>query len=1025
MQLSARIPESWRGAVRQVLSPDIIARFKHFELDLRSGELRDGAKVVQLPEQLFRVLIALLERQGEIVTREELRKRLWPNDTIVEFEHSINAAVNRLRQLLGDSAEKPEYIETLARRGYRWKISVTWSRPDPAVRSGIPEMKPRPGDVLGKKISHYRILELLGAGGMGVVFKAEDLNLGRRVALKVLPEELSADGQALRRFQREARAASALDHPGICTIYDFGQYEGQPFMVMQLLEGKTLRDRLEAGAFACAEVVDIAMQIAEALDAAHQVGIIHRDIKPANIFLTNKGEAKILDFGLAMLLGADEAPETAARNRDNKGGQGLAETFTRTGAGMGTASYMSPEQVRGEKLDARTDLFSFGAVLYEMFTKQRAFPGETVGQVHDAILHQAPGAVGTVITEVPVQMEEILRRTLAKDREARYKSAADLVAALSTIERDWKAQHSATQVVLPAALLLTLSAAAVMTLMWWRNWHSGVPVTSVTPITTYLGNIGFPALSPDGTQAAFMWNGGQEGTSDVYVKLLGEPSALRLTKSDPTQRISFGPAWSPEGHRLVFVRCSGTAGSIFVVPASGGTERKIGEQRFCGGGLDWSPDGKLMAVADKDSVSEQKGIFLLSVETGDRRRLTTPPKSGFDFQPRFSPDGDMIAFIRTRSVVVQDLFVVSVVGGEPKRLTFMGNYFLGLTWSRNGRSLIFTNQVGENNTLWRIDAGGGTPEKVPEVAAVNALAPTMARQANRLAYAQVSSVTNIWELRLSTTGKILGAPKKIIVSTRSQDGPRLSPDGDRIAFVSDRSGTPQIWVCDNHGSNARQLTFVNGEHTGDPQWSPDGRFIVFSSASSGGSGVYLVSAEGGTSRELIADSHANGSPSFSHNGEWIYFVSDRGGEYQVWKLGTQREQLAQVTHHGGWFPTESMDGMFLYYVEGPFPTSTTTTGQLWRMPTAGGEESLVMHEIHTLDWTTGPEGIYFIDPDLKPEPALKLLRATTGRVITIASLHGQPSCCNQELAISRNGHDVLYAQRDAESTDIMLVDNFR
>ncbi len=367
-------------------------RFGAFELDVRSGELLKSGQRIVLQEQPLQVLQILLENAGSISTREEIQHKLWPNDTVVEFDHSINAAIKKLRDALGDSADNPKYIETIARRGYRLIVPV--ERLDsnasdvsgPAAESSssdgaVVQLQVEPAGLIGKTVSHYRVLEVAGSGGMGVVYKAEDLKLGRLVAIKFLPEAVGDDPRALEQFEREARAASSLDHPNICSIYEFGEHEGRPFIVMQLLQGETLRKFLAAGGLKDAEsgasvnlvrLLDIAIQILNGLEAAHEQQIVHRDIKPANIFITTKGVAKVLDFSLAKLAFQSSAP--VAIVVDLGGREGVNHTLRSRAAG--TAAYMSPEQVRGQKLDTRTDLFSFGVVLYEMATGQRAFTGD-------------------------------------------------------------------------------------------------------------------------------------------------------------------------------------------------------------------------------------------------------------------------------------------------------------------------------------------------------------------------------------------------------------------------------------------------------------------------------------------------------------------------------------------------------------------------------------------------------------------------------------------------------------------------
>jgi eukaryotic-like serine/threonine-protein kinase len=438
-----------------------LIRFESFEVNLRSGELLRAGERVRLPEQSFRILAMLLERPGDVVTRQEIQENLWPNDTIVEFENSINAAVKRLRVALGDSADQPRYVQTLARRGYRWMVPVerTAATPRGGKDSPAPVESPQAVEsavgLLGKRVSHYRVLDMLGGGGMGVVYAAEDLKLGRRVALKFLPEELADDMAAMQRFEREARSASSLNHPNICTIYEVQEHEGRPFIAMELLEGKTLSDFIAHAhtpgtdakeAFRPEQLFDIAVQIAQGLTAAHQRGIIHRDIKPANIYVSHSGQVKILDFGLAKLLtseGLELTTSTLPRTR----AQGSDLSLSFPGQALGTAAYMSPEQVRGENVDFRTDLFSFGSVLYEVATGVQAFTGSSVPEVHRAIVDSVPVPVRRLNPAVPPQLEKIISAAMEKDRTLRCQSAAAMLAELKTLQQS---SPSAVPVAMPS-----------------------------------------------------------------------------------------------------------------------------------------------------------------------------------------------------------------------------------------------------------------------------------------------------------------------------------------------------------------------------------------------------------------------------------------------------------------------------------------------------------------------------------------------------------------------------------------------
>jgi serine/threonine protein kinase/tetratricopeptide (TPR) repeat protein len=432
----------------------------------------------------------LIEAEGAIVTRQEIQKKLWPNDTIVNFDHSINVAIGILRRVMGDSADNPQYVETLARRGYRLRVPVEWVETEKEIALTQPASPPSPGvsaSPVGTKVSHYRVLEFIGAGGMGMVYKAEDLKLARRVALKFLPEELASDPVALKRFEREAQTASALNHPNICTIYEIDEYGGQPFIAMELLEGESLLHRLATPgttASPSGRLLDIAIQICDGLQAAHDEGIIHRDIKPGNLFLTRQGQVKILDFGLATAI-ASEQPVTGDLPEAGVASYTSAEVPSRTEPAMGTTGYMSPEQLRKEDLDSRTDLFSFGIVLYEMTTGRRPFDGDTRTAVHDAILTQTLPPAHAVNPAVPGRLSAIIAKATEKDRSRRYQSAAEIRADLEGTIEETRPTKSHTRKWLVAGALVTFLVLA--TGLFWR-FHSRVPLLPSETIVIGIDN---------------------------------------------------------------------------------------------------------------------------------------------------------------------------------------------------------------------------------------------------------------------------------------------------------------------------------------------------------------------------------------------------------------------------------------------------------------------------------------------------------------------------------------------------------
>ena len=616
-------------------------QFGEFELNVRTGELcpvgtQDGPKVL-LQEQPFQVLRLLIERVGEIVTRQEIKGKLWPNDTVVDFDHGINGAIATLRRLLGDSAGEPRYIETVARRGYRLLVSTNWLEAaaelpvaQPPDRFAEAEAKSRPGlgSLIGKKVCHHRVLEVIGGGGMGMVYKAEDLKLGRRVALKFLPEELASDPVALQRFEREAQTASALNHPNICTIYEIEEFERQPFIVMELLEGETLLHHLATSVsktIPLARLVDIAIQICDGLQAAHNKGIIHRDIKPANIFLTKQGPVKILDFGLAKLAAGQELPEEAATemrednsplhwdvsHESNDGRvKGIYTTLTRTGTAMGTAGYMSPEQIRKEKLDARTDIFSFGLVLYEAAAGRRAFTGQTAPVVHNAILQETPVSVRNLNPAIPRRLEAVIAKALEKDPTQRYQSCAEMRVDIERVKKEMQPARHRLRMWFSAITSLVLLGLVIWT--YSRSHHRVTLSRNDTIVIAASNQTGDPVFND---ALYFALHIGVEQTP--YLNVLGTTKVVEALNA---LHLPLNPAVTPQIARQICIQ-SDSRMVIAAFLTEAGNDFRIETA-----GID-CPSGKTITAVHKETPSRTEIIRMLGLSVAELRRDLGEPAS--------------------------------------------------------------------------------------------------------------------------------------------------------------------------------------------------------------------------------------------------------------------------------------------------------------------------------------------------------------------------------------------------------------
>jgi Tol biopolymer transport system component len=551
--------------------------------------------------------------------------------------------------------------------------------------------------------------------------------------------------------------------------------------------------------------------------------------------------------------------------------------------------------------------------------------------------------------------------------------------------------------------------------------RSKTPQASVSPVVTSVGEKYSPSLSPDGQQLAFAWNGGSGPHFNIYVKLVGMEESLRLTKQPS---IDFNPVWSPDGRYIAFCRIQKGETGIYMVPAFGGVERKVRETHWeerefyevfwYFGRLSWSPDGKSLAFSDRGASNEPTSIFLLSLDSFEVRRLTSPQLPG-DYNPVFSPDGRTLAFNRG-SQGVTSIFTIGVSGGQEQRLVSGPQYGWGLAWTPDGRDIVFAKAgwLAGAGWLWKISLRGAEPERMQF--GQEGTEPSI--RGNRLAYARQVANLNIWRRKLNSVLSS-GPPQRFISSTAIESGPQFSPDGSRIVFESTRSGAYEVWMCQSDGSGLVQLTHFNSV-TGTPRWSPDGRQIAFDSRAPGNAEIFVMDSQGGSPRRLTNEQSTDAVPSWSRDARWIYFASNRAGDWEVWKMPSAGGPAVQVTRHGGYASFESPDGKFLYYAKGP------AVPGLWRIPTDGGEEIELISSLEAGYWgywAVVENGIYYLDTTAKP--GIAFFNITTHRTMRVFDLENRPAREAPGLAVSPDKETILYTQLDALSRDILLVENFR
>ena len=870
-------------------------------------------------------------------------------------------------------------------------------------------------------IGPYELRDLVGAGGMGEVYRAWDPRLRRDVALKLLRGRSAHDPARVARFLAEARAASAVTHPNIVTIFDVATDIDTPYVASELVEGESLAAELRRGALPISRAVDLAAQIADGLAEAHAAGVVHRDLKPGNVMITRSGRAKIVDFGLAEPHGhrdgggaVDQAPGAAT---------GDAVTVTVPGLIEGTIAYMSPEQARGAAVDARSDQFAFGLMLYEMLSGRRAFVRDTPAATLDAIANEDPPSLTAVAPRVPPQLAALVRRCLNKRPDERYAATTDLYRELRTI-RDGL---NGTRAVARPRLILAAATASVVVITagaTWMAWDrptataATAPAMKVIPIFARPHDKSEPALSPDGSRLVFVWRQPADGL-ELYVTPVAVERPVRLTY-DPSGSPS-SPRFSRDGRFVAFRRTArepdgSTRVTIRTIPSAGGAEQIVasGPIQSIGGGVDWMPGDGSLVYPMRERAGAPFRLRLTTIASGEHRWLTeaTAPGLGDRF-PTVSDDGGSIAFVRqigAESSVVR----LDVASGRLFTLARGGHDFRYLAWAGDGRSL-FAMSVRPMGlaTIVRVPLDGGPVSAVAGLGE-GASEPSTARLTGQMVFRQNDNDQSL--LRVDLTADGAAHPKSIAVSSRNDTQPDLSADGTRLAFTSDRSGSPEVWMSGSDGSAPIQLTQL-GTSVRSPSWSPDGRQIAFAALTSAADtpSIHVVDIETRRVRRLTFGHSRDLWPTWSRDGATIYFRSDASGLSAIWSVAAAGGTPVRVTEEGARRSGESADGRWLYY---------SSPKGIKRIALAGGsvEQISAPGRMPTDEWIVRSQGLFVAQP-AGEQVRVSLLDVDNRRLTRLFETPGTYSG-GSGIAVSRDGRVFVLTLITSRST-LMLAEPAR
>lgn len=775
----------------------------------------------------------------------------------------------------------------------------------------------------GMQLGPYEVLAPLGAGGMGEVYRARDSRLARDVALKILPPDFATDSDRRTRFEREARAAGQIHHPNILTILDIGAHDALPFIVTELLEGETLRERLRSGALPQRKAIEIASQIAKGLGAAHERGIVHRDIKPENIFISSDGHVKILDFGLAIVSTQESPPSDS--------------TITlKTGSGiiLGTAAYMSPEQARGQVVDSRSDIFSLGSVLYEMLSGQRPFTGNTHADLVSAILRQDPAPLPSALKILPA-LDRVVRRCLEKSPAERFQSARDLAFQLDSLVSNIESgsgtavpgppagQWSALSRVFSWAAMPAMILASATLAWWFRGWQlrSARPAEVVFErLTDFSGMEEGPAISPDGKSVAFVSD--STGSRQIWIRLLAGGVPFQLTH-DAGDHLS--PRWSPDSASVFY----------YTPPADGSHEAVVWEISSLGGTprrliaslseVDPSHDGKSLAFFRLRA--DQIELVRTDRDASNPRVLAQFPSRTACRQPRWSPDDSSIAFMLATDRWADDLYYVSASGSAPRRVTFDLSLLSGFSWLPGGSGFVFSSSRGSTllylptTHLWQIPRDGGEPRQLTFGDESDA-SPDIDSQ-GRLVSSRIRLTFDIWKFPVDfTPPENVRRATRVSQQTAQVQTPSLSPDGRQLVYLSDTGGHGNLWVLDLSSSQNRQITFEKDPNLiiGVPLWSPDGSRIAYARQvfGQGTSSVayWQVRPDGSGNNQFLAKASWL---TWSPDRRWVYYIDQTGGADgtlgRILKMSVSDSTPVEVRDEVSNGPAISPDGSTLYYAK--------------------------------------------------------------------------------------------------------------